>query len=161
MNIIELRKNPRSFPEDYPHENGNYLNSCFECHEPFIGHKRRVVCRQCAKPPKERAQDGPAPRLTGNPTVDRPTPETDAEINDTALEDRNAPHTDWVRADFARKMERERDDWRSRALHDQPVLLSDLKQPREQQIAESLAPPSGFLLAWLGTEPMHSRQNGE
>ena len=28
--------------------NGNYMNRCVSCGETFIGHKRRVICRECA-----------------------------------------------------------------------------------------------------------------
>lgn len=35
--------------------------------------------------------------------------EVDIEINDTALENKTTPHTDWVRADFARRLLKERD----------------------------------------------------
>ena len=38
------------------------------------------------------------------------TPQTDAAVEDTILHDRNHPRTDWVPADFARKLERERDE---------------------------------------------------
>lgn len=38
--------------EDFDHENGNYWNLCCECERQFIGHKRRVVCKLCAGPPK-------------------------------------------------------------------------------------------------------------
>lgn len=53
-----------------------------------------------------------------------PTPLTDAAVNDSALEDKNHPHTDWVPAHFARWLERElaeakrdvaRLDWLERA----------------------------------------------
>lgn len=46
---------------------------------------------------------------------DRPTPETDAAVDDTAFEDKNQLHTDWVTAFFARKLERERDEAREDA----------------------------------------------
>ena len=36
------------WPEDFSHENGNYLCRCFYCNRVFTGHKRRVVCRECA-----------------------------------------------------------------------------------------------------------------
>ena len=36
------------WPEDYNHENGDYMNICYVCGRQFRGHKRRVVCRQCA-----------------------------------------------------------------------------------------------------------------
>lgn len=38
----------RSWPEDFPHENGNYTCKCCHCGEEFIGHKRRVTCKLCA-----------------------------------------------------------------------------------------------------------------
>ena len=52
------------WPEDSPHENGNYCNKCLACDADFIGHKRRHICRKChyeakaryeAMTPEERA----------------------------------------------------------------------------------------------------------
>lgn len=40
----------RNWPEDYEHENGNYLNVCLTCKLAFRGHKRRVECRMCSDP---------------------------------------------------------------------------------------------------------------
>lgn len=40
----------RSWHEDREHENGNYDCICSQCNEVFTGHKRRVICRICAKP---------------------------------------------------------------------------------------------------------------
>ena len=40
------------------------------------------------------------------------TPETDAAVENTMLHDRNHPRIDWVPADFARQLERERDEAR-------------------------------------------------
>lgn len=40
----------RNWDEDFTHENGDYLCQCVTCGKPFIGHKRRVVCRSCAMP---------------------------------------------------------------------------------------------------------------
>lgn len=37
----------RDWPEDFPHENGNYENYCFRCGETFLGHKRRMTCKKC------------------------------------------------------------------------------------------------------------------
>ena len=37
----------RDWPEDFPHENGQYMNTCHVCKNTFIGHKRRVVCKVC------------------------------------------------------------------------------------------------------------------
>lgn len=45
-----LHKSPRSWPEDFHRENGNYLCRCVYCGHDFIGHKRRCVCRLCAQP---------------------------------------------------------------------------------------------------------------
>lgn len=40
-------KESKCFPEDASHENGNYQNKCYKCGELFIGHKRRVTCKEC------------------------------------------------------------------------------------------------------------------
>ena len=40
---------PGDWVEDFDHENGLYENTCFHCHEKFIGHKRRVCCCECAQ----------------------------------------------------------------------------------------------------------------
>lgn len=44
-----LYMNERSWPEDFKSENGDYINKCVYCKLLFKGHKRRVVCRVCAK----------------------------------------------------------------------------------------------------------------
>lgn len=36
------------WPEDFVHENGNYMRKCIECGNTFSGYKRRVVCKKCA-----------------------------------------------------------------------------------------------------------------
>lgn len=38
----------RDWPEDFEHENGEYMNTCCECRNTFAVHKRRVVCKACA-----------------------------------------------------------------------------------------------------------------
>jgi hypothetical protein len=38
----------RRWEEDFPHENGNYMNICIDCKEIFFGHKRRVLCKCCS-----------------------------------------------------------------------------------------------------------------
>ena len=43
----------RKWPEDASHENGNYCNTCGHCGREFVGHKRRGLCRACAKPQGE------------------------------------------------------------------------------------------------------------
>lgn len=42
-------ESPKSFPEDYSLENGNYFNTCIECKSTFCGYKRRIICKQCSK----------------------------------------------------------------------------------------------------------------
>jgi len=37
----------RSWREDFDHENGRYMSKCCVCDNNFIGHKRRVICKQC------------------------------------------------------------------------------------------------------------------
>jgi len=39
----------RSWEEDFDGENGRYTNECCVCKKEFIGHKRRVSCKQCCK----------------------------------------------------------------------------------------------------------------
>lgn len=36
------------WPEDFSHENGNYLCQCLTCGVHFQGHKRRVTCKWCS-----------------------------------------------------------------------------------------------------------------
>jgi len=43
----EIKNSPKSWMEDFSHENGNYMNHCIFCESDFIGHKRRVVCKEC------------------------------------------------------------------------------------------------------------------
>jgi hypothetical protein len=44
---------PRDWQEDADHENGGYQCECVHCKATFYGHKRRVVCKQCAERPTE------------------------------------------------------------------------------------------------------------
>jgi hypothetical protein len=49
-----IRAHSPDWWEDRTHENGNYDNICNRCKCRFVGHKRRVLCRQCfmsMKPP--------------------------------------------------------------------------------------------------------------
>jgi hypothetical protein len=39
----------RNWNDDYSFENGQYCNKCMTCGLSFVGHKRRVVCVQCAE----------------------------------------------------------------------------------------------------------------
>ena len=41
----------RNWTEDAADENGNYQNQCGACHQMFVGHKRRAICRACAHAP--------------------------------------------------------------------------------------------------------------
>jgi hypothetical protein len=47
LNLVAIEESGRSWPEDYPHENGNYPNICVYCKQTFIGHKRRAICKLC------------------------------------------------------------------------------------------------------------------
>jgi len=46
-NSMILGSPERNWPEDFEHENGNYVNKCGGCGEYFKGHKRRVRCKLC------------------------------------------------------------------------------------------------------------------
>lgn len=43
----QIDSDKRNWIEDFPHENGNYVNKCSICSNQFIGHKHRVVCKLC------------------------------------------------------------------------------------------------------------------
>jgi hypothetical protein len=44
---------------DFDHENGCYQCRCCECGAMFYGHKRRVVCLECANQPAPNCPDDP------------------------------------------------------------------------------------------------------
>jgi hypothetical protein len=46
MNYIP--ESPKNWEEDFFHENGQYTCNCCVCDNMFVGHKRRVVCKECA-----------------------------------------------------------------------------------------------------------------
>lgn len=46
MNIPDYNS-PRNWTEDYPDDNGQYFHNCVTCQQSFIGHKRRVQCKEC------------------------------------------------------------------------------------------------------------------
>jgi hypothetical protein len=48
----DLVNSPRSYPEDYPGENGQYINECLLCRLKFVGNKHRVLCRECVFGPR-------------------------------------------------------------------------------------------------------------
>ena len=52
---IHNLKPAKNWDEDKDQENGNYMNKCIYCKSFFMGHKRRVVCKECSKeePTKE------------------------------------------------------------------------------------------------------------
>lgn len=54
----------RNWPEDFSHENGNYVNHCCVCHLQFMGHKRRVACRKCTEHPPEQPANEKQHELT-------------------------------------------------------------------------------------------------
>lgn len=44
-NFLEKK---RSWPEDFEHENGEYMCRCAACTQTFVGYKRRSCCKLCA-----------------------------------------------------------------------------------------------------------------
>ena len=45
--IDNYESNEKDYTEDINHENGNYENIGCGCGDHFIGHKRRVLCKEC------------------------------------------------------------------------------------------------------------------
>ena len=84
----------RSFPEDSHLENGNYFNTCGECHKDFVGYKRRPVCKKCLT-----LDSSPKPQTVGRVDlsgvkrykIDDPDTWTDFEV--TLSEDKDG---EWV-----------------------------------------------------------------
>jgi hypothetical protein len=66
-----------------------------------------------------------------------PTPITDAAVDDSALENKNHPHTDWVSAYTCRRLERERAVLRQVLMG---ILLRGIGVPEDlaKQIKEAL-----------------------
>lgn len=54
-----------NWPEDYSHENGNYMNKC-KCGRTFHGHKRRPQCKVCAGLRTQQEQPTDIRRQGGN-----------------------------------------------------------------------------------------------
>ena len=48
MSYKELKVSSKSWKSDFHLENGNYINKCLRCNSQFIGHKSRVMCRDCS-----------------------------------------------------------------------------------------------------------------
>lgn len=46
--LLPAQTTSGNWPEDFPHENGNYLHECAQCNSPFTGHKRRSLCKSCS-----------------------------------------------------------------------------------------------------------------
>lgn len=51
---MPLLDHPGNWPEDFPDDNGNYMNICVNCEQPFLGHKRRSICKICADVSREK-----------------------------------------------------------------------------------------------------------
>lgn len=49
---------PCDWPEDFAHENGNYMNTCVHCRSLFYGHKRRASCKVCSSANAGVSMDG-------------------------------------------------------------------------------------------------------
>ncbi len=45
----QAQQDARNWPEDARHENGNYQCICSNCGATFVGYKRRVTCKVCAR----------------------------------------------------------------------------------------------------------------
>lgn len=52
-----LEPSARDWPEDFQHENGNYICFCVNCGNTFFGYKRRMICKTCTKPEQQKAKE--------------------------------------------------------------------------------------------------------
>jgi len=46
--VFQYEAEARDWPGDFPHDNGNYMNTCHACGNTFTGYKRRIICRVCS-----------------------------------------------------------------------------------------------------------------
>lgn len=53
VRMVPLPEDPCNWPEDFSHENGNYMHHCVDCGKTFLGYKRRVQCKVCAQKPSD------------------------------------------------------------------------------------------------------------
>ena len=49
MNNVFIKTTERDWVEDFKYENGQYQCDCIYCNKIFIGHKRKNICKKCAK----------------------------------------------------------------------------------------------------------------
>ena len=47
--LDEPKPDELDYIADFAEENGMYHHECIRCGREFIGHKRRVICKQCYK----------------------------------------------------------------------------------------------------------------
>ena len=45
--IMRSKNLNRDWTDDFVHENGNYLCTCWQCHREFAGNKHRMICKVC------------------------------------------------------------------------------------------------------------------
>ena len=57
LSYSEVLKSSKNWKEDFVYENGNYMNTCLACDSQFLGYKRRMLCKECAKPNNESKPD--------------------------------------------------------------------------------------------------------
>ena len=43
-----IKSSKKDWKEDFQYENGKYLCHCAICGSNFLGHKRRVICKECS-----------------------------------------------------------------------------------------------------------------
>jgi Zn finger protein HypA/HybF involved in hydrogenase expression len=43
----KIKESPRSYHDDFKFKHGNCIKNCEECHEDFVGLKRRGLCSLC------------------------------------------------------------------------------------------------------------------
>lgn len=56
---------PQDWPEDFVHENGQYMCKCFQCGIVFHGNKRRAICKICHIPPEDAPKENYSPLPVG------------------------------------------------------------------------------------------------
>lgn len=119
--------------EDFPAENGNYLNFCPDCQRYFLGHKRRVTCKLCAQSSTP-SPDSPTLRIytkcpaCGNDTL---TVNDDKHLLCTWVSCPDPTLIDRVREENATLVE-EMKGWRQTILDEVAALVKEREELRNE-----------------------------
>lgn len=130
----------RDWLEDAGHENGKYQNLCSQCGNLFVGHKRRVTCRDCARPAP--VQPGDLAMRISEVVAKRVDMESIAEELASLIQPHLTPAQGepvaWMVVNSTRKFIcKEREDVKRWATNDEPIQPLYLSPPASPDILQN------------------------